>query len=84
MICGDENGTNECHLAAFSVDIALACHFMASHHLHSPPSVPIGVLVVLGTSVKIYLKWQAIQLETVVSDTAMPIINVVILPLNIQ
>ena len=42
------------HLAGFSEDIAFARHFVASH--------PVGVLLILATSVKIYLKWQEIQL----------------------
>ena len=54
MICGGDNGTNGCHLAVFSVDVVIACHY--------PPSHPIEVLVVLTMLVKSYLKWQAIQL----------------------
>ena len=45
-----ENGTSECHLAVFSVDVALACHCMVPHH--SPPFTSIGVLVVLTMPVK--------------------------------
>ena len=47
---GGENGTNRCHLAVFIEDVAFACHFMAT--CLPPPSSPIGVLVVLGISVK--------------------------------
>ena len=36
-VCGGENGTNGCHLAVFSVNVAFACHFMATH---SPPTLP--------------------------------------------
>ena len=38
VICGGENGTNECHLAAFSADSVVAHHFMATH---VPPSLPL-------------------------------------------
>ena len=51
---------NGCHLAVFSVYIAFACHFVVTHP--PPLSYSIGVLVVLAMPVKIYLKWQAIQL----------------------
>ena len=54
MICGGENDTNGCHLAGFSEDVAFACHFVASH--------PAGVLLILATPVKNYLKWREIQL----------------------
>ena len=60
MICGGENGTNGCHLAGFSEDVAFAHHFVATRL--PPPSHPVGVLVVLAMPVKNYLKWQAIQL----------------------
>ena len=33
-----ENGTNGCHLAVFSLDVAFACHFMATH---LPPTFPL-------------------------------------------
>ena len=59
-ICEGENGTNGCHLAAYSVDIAFSHHFIAPHH--PPPFTPIEVLVVLAAPVKNYLKWWAIQL----------------------
>ena len=49
-VCGIKNGTNGCHLAVFSVDVAFACHFVGSHP--PPPSRPIGVLPVLAMSVK--------------------------------
>ena len=60
MTCGGENATNGSHLAVFSEDIAFACHFVAP--CPSPPSHPIGVLVVLAMPVKNHLKQQAIQL----------------------
>ena len=41
-------------MAVFSEDLAVACHFVATH--------PAGMLVVLTTPVKNYLKWRAIQL----------------------
>ena len=43
MICGCEkyNGTDECHLAVFSVDVAFACHFVAPHH-HSKSACAVG------------------------------------------
>ena len=52
MTCGGENGTNGNHFPVFSEDVAFA----------QLPSHPIGVLVVLATPVKYYLKWQEIQL----------------------
>ena len=30
VICGGENGTNGCHLAGFSEDVAYAHHFVAT------------------------------------------------------
>ena len=30
-MCIGENGTNECHLAGFSEEIAFASHFVATH-----------------------------------------------------
>ena len=59
MIRGaSENDTNGCHLAGFSEDVAFAHHFVGSY----PPSHPVGVLLILATPVKNYLKWQEIQL----------------------
>ena len=58
MTCGGENGTNGSHFPVFSEDVAFARHFVATR----PPSHPIGVLVVLATPVKSYLKWREIQL----------------------
>ena len=58
-MCGGDNGTNGCRLAVFTVDVAFACHFMATHP-HPLPH-PIAVLVVLAILVK-NLKWCAIQL----------------------
>ena len=34
MTCGDENDTNGCHLAVFSVHTAFAHHFVAPLTLH--------------------------------------------------
>ena len=56
VICGGENGTNECHLARFNEDVAFAHHFMATR----PPLPSVGVLLVLTTPVKIHLKWPEI------------------------
>ena len=56
MICGGANDTSGCHLAVFSEDVAVARHFVATR----PPKA--GMLVVLTTPVKNYLKWRAIQL----------------------
>ena len=58
--CGGENGTNGCHLTGFSEDVTFAHHLVAIRL--SPPSCPVGVPVVQATSVKHYLKCQAIQL----------------------
>ena len=55
MICGGENDINGCHLAGFSEDVAFARHFVASYP-------PVGVLLILATPAKNYLKWQEIQL----------------------
>ena len=49
-ICGGENGTNGCHLAGFSEDVAFARHFVATHQ--PPPSHPIGMLLILATPVQ--------------------------------
>ena len=57
MICGGANDTSGCHLAIFSEDVAVAHHFVATR-----PPPPAGMLVVLTTPVKTYLKWWAIQL----------------------
>ena len=70
MISGGANDTSGCHLAVFSEDVAVARHFVAthpptlppSHPPTLPPSHPAGMLVVLTTLVKNYLKWRAIQL----------------------
>ena len=51
MTCGGENGTNGSLLAVFSEDVAFAHHFVAPNM--PPPSHPIGMLVLLATSVKI-------------------------------
>ena len=48
--------------AVFSEDVAFARHFVATHPPTLPPSHPVGVLVVLTTLVKNYLKWRAIQI----------------------
>ena len=55
MISGGANDTSGCHLAVFSEDIAVARHFVATR----PPA---GMLVVLTTLIKNYLKWRAIQI----------------------
>ena len=47
MIGGGENGTSECHLSVFNVDVALAL----SSTCGSPPT-PIGVLVIMTMPVK--------------------------------
>ena len=44
----------------FSEDVAVARHFVATRP--TPPSHSAGMLVVLTTQVKNYLKWRAIQL----------------------
>ena len=49
MICRSENDTNGCTLAGFSEDVALACHFVATHS-------HVGVLLVLATPVKMLSK----------------------------
>ena len=57
---GGTNDTSGCHLAVFSEDIAVP----ATSWLPALPplSHPAGMLVVLTTPVKNYLKWRAIQL----------------------
>ena len=60
MICGGANDTSGCHLAVFSEEVAVAHHFVATRP--PSPSHPAGMLVVLTTPVKYYLKWGAIQL----------------------
>ena len=77
MISGGANDTSGCHLAVFSEDLAVARHFVATRPPPTtswlpalppplrgyPPSPhPAGMLVVLTTPVKNYLKWRAIQL----------------------
>ena len=57
---GSANDTSGCHLAVFSEDVAVARHFVATRP--PTPSHPAGMLVVLTTPVKNYLKWRAIQL----------------------
>ena len=60
MICGGANGTNGCRLAGFSKDVAFAATlWLPTHH---PASHPVGVLLVLATPVKNYLKWWETQL----------------------
>ena len=47
----------------FSEDVAVALHFVATRPPTTlQPSHPAGMLVVLTTPVKNYLKWRAIQL----------------------
>ena len=52
MICEGENGTNECHLVIFSVNIAFARHFVAIHPPLTLP--PYRSVVVLAMPVKIW------------------------------
>ena len=60
MICGGKNGTSGSYFPVFSEDLTFARHFVATQP--PPPSHPIGVLVILATQVKHYLKWGEIQL----------------------
>ena len=61
MTCRGENGTNESHLAVFSKYVAFACHFVAPRLPLA--SHPVGMLVVLATTVKTtYLKYREIEL----------------------
>ena len=49
MICGGDNGTNGCHLAIFSEDVAFVHYFVTTHpHLHSHPIVVLMVLASRG------------------------------------
>ena len=49
VICEGENGTNGCHLAIFSEDVAFVHYFVATHpHSHSHP-IYIVVLMVLAS-----------------------------------
>ena len=60
MICGGENGTNECHLAGFSEDVAFAHHFEVTC---PPPTLPPYMSATsIGYTSKNYLKWWEIQL----------------------
>ena len=66
MICGGENGTNKCHLAGFSEDIAFAHDFVA---IRSPPTLPPAPTLQpyrsdtgIGYASKNYLKGKEIQL----------------------
>ena len=44
VICRGGNGTNGCHLAVFSLDVAFSCHFVTLVATHLPPhSHPIGI-----------------------------------------
>ena len=60
VICVGDYGTNGCHLAVFSEDVAFAHHFMATH----PPSTlpPYCSASDIDYAGKSYLKWWAIQL----------------------
>ena len=62
---GGENGTNECHLTAFSEDVAFTHHFVAS----CPPSMvpPLKNASGIGYTSKKLSKWQAIHLYPVYS-----------------
>ena len=57
MICGGANDTSGFDLAVFIEDVAFARNFVATRP--PLPSHPVGVLVVLTTPVKNYLKWRA-------------------------
>ena len=67
VIYEGDNGTNGCHLADFSEDVAFACHLEAT----GPPRIlpPCKRTSDIGYArIKIYasdkiLKWQAIQLD---------------------
>ena len=60
MICGGENGTNECHLTGFSEVVTFDNHFIATR---SPLTLhPIGVLLVLAMPVEKLCKMMGIQL----------------------
>ena len=63
MTCGGNNGTDGSHFPVFSEDVVFAHHFEVPC---LPPTLPrshlIGVLVVLATPVKNYLKWWEIKL----------------------
>ena len=62
VTCGGENGTNGSHFPVLSEDVALACHFMATH-LPPPPLLPCRSATDIGyPSKKNYLKWREIQL----------------------
>ena len=52
MIYGTENGTNGCHLAVFSVDVAFAHHTVDPTTLHLYRSAGA-----IGYASKNYLKW---------------------------
>ena len=63
VICGGENDTNVCQLAIFSIDVAFACHFMATHPspILPSPTLPLHRSAsVIGYISKKCLKWQAI------------------------
>ena len=62
VISVTENGTSRYHLVVFSIDMAFACHFVDPHYL--PLSIPKGVLAVVATLVKKYLKLWEFQLAT--------------------
>ena len=69
--------TTQCHWAVFSFDRVFL----------SPPSTPIGVLVVLATPVNNYLKWQGIQLVSnpqLVYGYSMSSYNNVMMPICMQ
>ena len=61
VIRGGENGTNS-DLAVFSENVAFSATLWLPACPPPPPSHLIGVLLVLATSVKNYLKWQKTQL----------------------
>ena len=57
---GGANDTSGCHLAVFSEDVAVACHFVATR---PPPTLPhCRNASGIDYPSKNYLKWRAIQL----------------------
>ena len=53
VICGGEDGTNGSHLVGFSEDVSFTCHSVATRPLPTgPPTLSVGVLLVLATPVK--------------------------------
>ena len=66
VIYGGENGTNECHLAVFTVYVRsfFPLSLRGYQPAHPPPSHPIGVVTSgIGYASNSYLKWWEIQLS---------------------